>query len=396
MLMGNFLRQTRAGGATEASDVLVQRLQDLLRRLVSRKGVKHAIMAVERGDESFRWIGAAGDADPDGMPMRADTPFFIAIVTKLYIAAVIMKLHERGSAHLDEPISTYLPQTVIGKLHRLGGVDYTDVITVRHLLNHTSGLPDYIEERPQGGRSLMERLISEGDMSWSIDEVVHTVRDQLTPHFPPQPIDAKRPKARYSDTNYRLLTAIIEAVTARPLHQVFEEVLFRPLDLRHTYSPGNSPLAPTSEPATLWFDDQPLNLPLAMRSFGDLFSTADDTLAFLRALIRGEVFDDPATLSLMQQRWNRFGFPLDKAALRAPGWPIEYALGMMRFRLPRVLTPLHPMPAVFGHTGSTGTWLFHCPKLDVLLSGTVDQATAGAIPYRLVPKILRAVDSAAR
>jgi D-alanyl-D-alanine carboxypeptidase len=94
----------------------------------------------------------------------------------------------------------------------------------------------------------------------------------------------------------------------------------------------------------------------------------------------------------MQQRWNRFGLPLDAAALRAPSWPIEYGLGLMRFQLPRFLTPLHPMPAVIGHTGSTGSWLFHCPELDVRIAGTVNQATAGAVPYRFVPKLLRALD----
>lgn len=71
-------------------------------------------------------------------------------------------------------------------------------------------------------------------------------------------------------------------------------------------------------------------------------------------------------------------------------------LGMMRFRLPRVFTPLHPMPAVIGHTGSTGSWLSHCPELDLLLCGTVDQASAGAVPYRFVPKLLRVLGSATR
>lgn len=379
-----------AGGAAE-------RLQDLLRHLMSKKQVKHTIVAVESDDRDFRWFGAAGDANPDGTPMRTDIPFHIASIDKLYTASIVMKLHERGHVGLDEPISNYLPQTLFSGLHRLDGVDYTDMITVRHLLGHTSGLADCFEDRPKGGRSLMERLFYEGDMAWTIDDLVRIVRDELTPHFPPQPVDAKRQKARYSDTNYQLLNAIIEAVTAQPLHQAFEELLFRPLDLQHSYLLGHSqPLEPTPEPATLWFDDQPLNLPLALRSFPSVYSTAEDSLAFLRALLRGEVFDEPATLALMQQRWNRFGFALDPAALRSPGWPIEYGLGMMRFRLPRVFTPLHPMPAVIGHTGSTGSWLFHCPELDLLLCGTVDQASAGAVPYRFIPKLLRVLDSATR
>jgi len=382
-----------ASQPTEGSDVLGRRLQDLLDRLVARKGIKHAVVAVERGDRSFRWIGTAGEANPDGEPMRADTPFFIASVTKLHIASVILKLHERDRLGLDEPIATYLPRTLIAGLHQLGGIDYTNTITVRHLLGHTSGLADCLEDRPRGGRSMMERLFHEGDMSWSIDELARIVRDELTPHFPPQPAEAQRQKARYSETNYQLLIAIIEAVAAQPLHEVFEQMLFGPLDLRRTYLPGRSqPFEPTPRQATLWLDNQPLNVPLAIRSSGDLYSTADDTLAFLRALIRGELFDDPATLSLMQQRWNRFSFSLNPAQ-RSPSWPIEYGLGMMRFRLPRVLTPLHAMPAVVGHTGSTGSWLFHCPQLDLLLSGTVDQVTAGAVPYRFVPKLLRVLGS---
>jgi hypothetical protein len=61
---------------------------------------------------------------------------------------------------------------------------------------------------------------------------------------------------------------------------------------------------------------------------------------------------------------------------------------MMRFKLPRWATPAAAVPAVIGHTGSTGSWLFHCPELDVYLAGTVDQATAGAVPYRFVPQVL--------
>jgi D-alanyl-D-alanine carboxypeptidase len=176
-----------------------------------------------------------------------------------------------------------------------------------------------------------------------------------------------------------------------------EQLLFRPLKLRHTYFAGHSqPLDPTPEPTVLRFEGSPLHIPLMMRSLRGMYSTAEDTLVFLRSFVRGEVFRDPATLASMQQRWNRFSFPLDRAALRSPGWPIEYGLGIMRFRLPRVFTPLHPMPSVLGHTGSTGCWLFYCPQLDMLLSGSVDEVTAGAVPYRVVPKILQVLRSSSR
>ena len=47
------------------------------------------------------------------------------------------------------------------------------------------------------------------------------------------------------------------------------------------------------------------------------------------------------------------------------------------------------MPAVIGHTGSNGAWLFHCPAADLYLCGTVDDLSAGAVPYRFVPRLLR-------
>jgi D-alanyl-D-alanine carboxypeptidase len=387
----------RRGRREVPADEVEQQLEAVLRELVARKQVKHAIIAIESGDGAFRWIGAAGEAHPDGTPMREDTPFFIASVTKLFTAAVILKLHEQGRLGLEEPISAYLPSALIAGLHRLRGVDHTHALTVRHLLSHTSGLPDYFEEAPKGGRSLAERLFTEADRAWNVEEVVRIARDDLKPHFPPQHHDAGRRKVRYADTNYQLLGAIIEAVTGQPLQRVFEEMLFEPLELRQTYLYGHTPPEDLPAPATLWADEQALHLPLALRSIGPeggLVSTAGELLTFLRALARGEVFDDPATLQLMQEQWNRFGLPRDRASLRLPGWPIEYGLGMMRFRLPRLLTPTQPMPAVIGHSGSTGSWLFYCPEMDLFLAGTVDQASAGAVPYRVVPRLLRVLEAA--
>ena len=367
----------------------------LLEKLLSRKHIKHAVAAVETLDGALASSAAVGEATPDGTAMKPETPFIIASVTKLYIAGVILRFHERRLLGLEDPISTYLPGDLIAGLHRLDGVDHTGAITVRHLLGHTSGLPDYIEERPKGRPALLDRVIEDGDMAWTLNEVADIVRN-LSPHFPPQKVDGSRPRARYSDTNYRLLIAIIEEVSGQPITRVFEDELYRPLNLRHTYHPGETPPEPVPEPATLYFKDRPLQIPLALRTFGDLYGTIADLLKFLRALVGGQIFDDPATASLMQHRWIRFGFPRDRAALRSPGWPIEYGLGMMRFRVGRLFAPDRRPVTLVEHSGSTGSWLFHCPELNVMSAGTVDQATAGPVPFRVQPKILRAVASAVR
>ncbi len=374
------------------NDVLIDHMQELFCGLTDRKPIVQAIVAVESGDRSFRWIGAKGKIDTIGGQVHEETPFFIASIDKLINATIAMMLCETGRLNLDEAIASYLPGTITRGLHRCRGTDYSDRITVRHLLSHTSGLADWLEDHPKGGSSLIDRVIEEGDRELSIEEMVTMVRDQLRPHFPPQDLSAKRLKARYSDTNFILIVAIIEALTEQPLHEVHEQMLHRPLGMHHTYFPGLSrPLDRTSEPMELRVKGQPLCIPRLMASIRGIYSTAADTLTFLRQFMRNEVFKNPETLASMQKTWNRFGFPLDRAALRSPGWPIEYGIGIMRFRLPRIFTPVSSMPSVLGHTGSTGCWLFYCPEWDMFLSGSVDEVTAGALPYRIVPGILKAI-----
>jgi D-alanyl-D-alanine carboxypeptidase len=387
-----------------------QRLQHQVDDVARRRHIPHVVLTLEAGDRSFRWSGAAGEATPDGAPMTAETPFFIASIDKTFTATVVLQLHEERVLALDDPMTRHLPAAELRGLHRLGGADHTSHITIRNLLGHTSGLPDYLEDYPHRGVSLIQRLFREEDRTLPLETVLRTVRDELTPHFPPQPAaraDAAgaqprddrrlrrgpgRHRARYSDTNYQLLAAIVEAVSGRPLHEVTAERIFRPLGLRHTWYAGEAPPAePPPPPAALWVEDRPLDRPLLLRSLRSIYSTTADLITFLRALTRGELFRDPATLHLMQERWNRFGLPRDRGALRAPGWPIEYAHGLMRFRVPRLFAPFAPVPLLVGHTGSTGTWLFHAPELDVFIAGAVNQAAAGAVPFRLVPKVLRAL-----
>ncbi|MBX3176661.1 MAG: beta-lactamase family protein [Candidatus Hydrogenedentes bacterium] len=365
----------------------MKQIEDALKWLVRRRPIVQAVIAVERGDRSFCWTGAHGVAE-SGAPASPDTPFFIASIDKLLNATIALMLHEAGRLDLDAPIQIWLPGELVRGIHRRGDRDYSDQISVRHLLTHTSGLPDWLEERPRSGASVIESILEAGDRPFSLAEIADRVR-MLTPHFPPAGASDDAVRARYSDTNYVLLAAIIEAVAGAPLHEVHEEMLYRPLGMRHTWFPGHSaPLEPAPAALTLRADGVPLHVPRLIASFNGIYSTAADLLAFLRALVGGEIYRHAETLALQQGGWLRFGFPRDRAALRAPGWPIQYGMGMMRFQLPRVFTPLASIPAVVGHTGSTGCWLFYCPDRDLFLAGAVDEVSAGAAPFRFVPRVL--------
>ena len=368
---------------------LKEQLEQLFQELVKTKQVKHAVLAVESGDGSFSWAKAEGAAEEGVERIDPANPFFIASVTKLFIAAAVLKLYEQGQLSLKDYITRFLPQQMTSGLHRTkDGTDYSDKITLAHLLSHTSGLPDYIEIKPEGGNNLFDLVLEEGDRSWRIEDSINIVINQGKPLFPPQPLEAKKKKARYSDTNFQLLIAVIEAVSGLPLDRVFEEMFYKPLNLKNTFHPGSKPLATRPPAVPLWYGDQKLEIPQALRSFGDLYSTTEDLIRFLRALISGEVFEDPATAGLMSKEWNRLGFLLSPIA---PGWPTEYGYGMMRFQMPRLFTPFQPLPEVIGHTGASGSWLFYCPLYNIYITGTASQLLAAAAPFRLVPKLLKLI-----
>jgi D-alanyl-D-alanine carboxypeptidase len=374
---------------------LAGRLDGMVRKLAAGRGVRHAIVAVGRADGSPLWVGTAGPADDAGTPMTPDTPYFQASVTKLYIATAILRLMEQGRVSLDAPMAAYLPAELVAGLHLWQGEDRTGEVTVRHLLGHATGLEDYLVVSPPGGQSLFASVGTGGDREWGIEEITTLVRDHGRPHYPPRPFDGRRHSIRYSDTNFQLLIAIIRAVTGQSLQAAFDALIFRRLGLGHTFLPS-TPAAAAAEPApaAVWAGDRRLDtLPGTMRSFNDLISTADESLRFMAALVSGEAFEDPATTRLMTAHWNPLAFSLSLTPV-GPGWPMEYGLGMIRFRLPRLFAPFRPVPDLIGHSGVTGSWLFHCPALDLILAGTVDQAAAAPVPYRFVPRLVRALEDA--
>jgi CubicO group peptidase (beta-lactamase class C family) len=84
------------------------------------------------------------------------------------------------------------------------------------------------------------RLVEEGDRAWSLEDTAWRVREQLTPHFPPQSLGARRTRIRYSDTNQQLLIGIIEARRDAPFFQILEDLVLNPPGLENSWLPGHS------------------------------------------------------------------------------------------------------------------------------------------------------------
>jgi len=374
------LSLTALNCSTSSSNDLNLELEHSVSSLVEKdKSIRSCVLAVTKGDTSYSWVGAAGIANQDGqVPMTDDTPIYISSVTKLYSATAVMKLYEEGALSLDDPISRYLPADLISGINVYKGHDYSDEITIKQLLSHTSGIADYYTERSKkDGKSLFGLFIEEPERSWTVDETITRARDDLEPNFSPGT------DASYSDTNFQLLGKIIENVTNKPLHIVYEDFFFRPLDLKHTWLIGCSEpqVAPSAAPADVFYEDIVITNTRSNGAYwadGGIVSTAPEMVVFLKSLNEGEIISRD-TLELMHE-WHRLDFPL------------QYGYGTMYFELPRFMNTVMKIPPLWGHSGSTGSFLYYSEDMDLYMAGSINYVDSNIKPFMLMRDVMELVN----
>src|SRR5690625_6469147 len=103
-------------------------------------------MSVIAGDGLIQCAGARGEIAPDAAPMSPEQTWFIASITKLLIAVMILRMGEVGELALDDPIVDWLAPSISHKLFLLDGTGWTDRVTVEHLFSYISGLTAYIAD----------------------------------------------------------------------------------------------------------------------------------------------------------------------------------------------------------------------------------------------------------
>ena len=204
-------RQTGKSKASERRD-----LKATIQTLVDN-GYPGALAA--KTDKDGNAVGAtAGKGNlSTGEAPPLDGEVRIASNTKTFVAVLIMKMVEEGKVKLDEPIETYLPGIVKGQ-----GVDGKK-ITVRQLLQHTSGLPDF----------------GDGQLDYfAIRNDYVSPRDVLDGVLSRPAQFAPGAKFQYNNANYVVLGLLAERVAKRPIAEQIEAKIVKPLGLKHTYMPG--------------------------------------------------------------------------------------------------------------------------------------------------------------
>jgi len=256
-----------------------------------------AVLVVSNGEPIL--IRTYGLADVDRkIPIRPETNFRLASLTKQFTATCIMMLVERGALRLDAT----LPEVFEGF------PEYGRAIRVRNLLNHTSGLIDYESLIPDD----FEGQVSDRDALQSMYEVDHTYFEPGTEY-------------RYSNTGYAMLAVLIENLTGTPFADFLKQNIFAPLGMDNTvaYQKGvsmvsNRAFGYTVADGVVTISDQ--SSTSAVLGDGGIYTSVLDYLKWDRALYTEEVLPR----ALLEQMWTAglggYGF----------GWRVDSVNGHRR------------------------------------------------------------------
>nr|BEK71082.1 serine hydrolase domain-containing protein [Kitasatospora purpeofusca] len=308
-----------SGRGPYRGDVDVRALNEALKGVVEIGGASSSLARVTEYGRTV-WKGAQGVGDfSTGAEPSANGRFRIASVTKTFVATVVLQLVGEGRFRLDDSVESLLPGAVPG-----GGS-----ITVRQLLDHTSGLFDYTEDQAIGLDH--EAWLREGRWrSW-------TARQLLAVANSHPPYSAPGTGWHYANTNYLLAGMIVDRVTGHDWRQEVERRVIRPLGLTGTSMPVHAtgirgPHAHTY----LDLPGGPVDVtemePSEMDAAGVGISTTADLATFLRALLDGRLLSAPLLAEMLTVA------PASGGA--------QYGLGISRLTT--------PCGEVWGNNGSTG------------------------------------------
>lgn len=254
-----------------------EQLQNKLNEIQQRDSLFGITAAVMLGDDTL-WIGSAGYSDPTTMdPATTDMNCSIGSNTKMMTSAIILQLVNEGKLSFDDTIDEWFTPT-----NKIPGN-----VTVRQLLNHTSGIADYTTEEWVDSFKVNPARV------WTFEEIVDV--------FVGEPDFLPGTSWKYSNTGYFLLGKIIEFVEAESYREVLYERIINPLNLITMYTPiEDEPTGPVMVP---WFDinddgiqDNLLNYSLmAMHTSawaaGYVYSTPIDLAKFLRGLFTNNIIN---------------------------------------------------------------------------------------------------------
>ncbi|WP_149182394.1 serine hydrolase domain-containing protein, partial [Streptomyces sp. TRM49041] len=334
------------------------------RHKATQEAIENAVRAGAPGmlaqarDRHGVWNGRAGVADrTTGRKRLPHDRYRIASITKTFVATVVLQLEAEGRLDLDDSVEKWLPGVVRGNGHD------GRKITLRQLLNHTSGIYDVTSDPGFQAKVFGPAFLRHRYDTWTPEQLV-AIAMKHEPDFAPGA------DWSYSNTNYTLAGMVIEKVTGRPYGTEIERRVIEPPKLRATTVPGTDARMPRpsgraystlgldpADPSTEIHDVTDFN-PSVAGSAGEMISDNADLQRFLRALLTGRLLPPRQMKELTKT------VPVDR-----DGVPNGYAYG-----LGLVSQKLSCGKEVWGHTGG-----IHGSSSVVAATRTADHTMAANI-----------------
>ncbi|HBH06586.1 MAG TPA: hypothetical protein DDX92_08295 [Flavobacteriales bacterium] len=257
--------QSQTFDPTLASDL--QNTLDSLRTSENFMGISSAVFLPGQG----MWTGVSGESEP-GVAISSQMIFGIGSNTKTFTAAALLKLVGNQMLTLDDSLHQWLPSY---------NPNIDSTITVRQLLNHTSGIANTFDVP-----GFLDSLEQDRNRIFSTPEILSWL---------PAPLFAPGMGQSYSNPNYHLAGLLAESVSGQSLEQLMHDSLFNPIGMSHTYFPIYDTL-PTSvahpwHNGMDWNDTARTSLHTSQWSAGAMYSTAEEMALWHHALMSGQLLE---------------------------------------------------------------------------------------------------------
>lgn len=226
-------------------------------------------------DGQIAHLQGFGQADSGGRPVRPQTPFHLGSVSKSFTALAVLQLVEEGKIDLDAPVQTYLPW------FELADEDASARITVRHLLNQTTGIST-----------------RDGNGFWANRQSLEEVVRGLDTIEPTQPVGAA---FQYSNINYGIAGLIVEKVSGQPYADYVTQHIFEQLGMDHSFASGTAALDDSAAEGHYYLFGQVIASEMAAPPVyvpsGFLVASAEDLAKYTIAQLNGGVYAGATVLS---------------------------------------------------------------------------------------------------
>ncbi len=304
------------------------------------------MVAVIDADGEVVYTGSG--TDPDGNPLTPDAALRVGSITKVFTSLVTLTLVDEGLVDLDALALDYVTR-----------VPVPDGVLIRDLLQHTSGIPEYLD-RP----GFFDMLHDDQLRVWSPEEAVDLIAGV-------EPLFAPGAEWSYSNTNYLILGVLIEEVTGRPFHEVLRARILDPLGLESTYLPGfeDGP-APFGAYTSLFGPTEPLDfdytsIATIAWAAGSVVSSAKDLHLLFTAMFDGTLISADSLAEIV-------GTPTALPREQAAFLPFEYGLGIEVWDDPEGLSghgggiPGYTTQVLHdSDTGTTAFWVVTADDMDL-------------------------------